>query len=64
MKAIEPRDTAQREAGEPRHPASVPPVRREYVSPRLMVYGALAELTGSQGNDDLDPLFAGSTITS
>jgi hypothetical protein len=63
MKATKRRDTNHRRVGDALDHAPVEMIRRKYVSPRLVVYGALADLTRSEGNDDLDPMFSGSTVT-
>lgn len=39
------------------------PSRRKYVSPTLVVYGRLSDLTGAKGNDSKDG-FAGTRQTS
>jgi hypothetical protein len=38
-------------------------IRKKYTRPELVVYGSLVELTGINGNDSLDPAFAGSRQT-
>jgi hypothetical protein len=56
------------------HPADLPPrttppprsaLPSRYATPRLVVFGSLAELTHSGQNDPpADPIFAGSVLTS
>lgn len=56
-------DSAQAHPADRSTGQSSAPSRRKYVSPALVVYGRLSDLTGAKGNDSKDG-FAGTRQTS
>jgi hypothetical protein len=57
MEAIESRDIPSDSA------RSESPLRRQYVSPCLVVYGTLADLTGATGNDEFDGVIGSGDVS-